>query len=65
MHTQLFPYHLAEAIVPALRTTPFRYYREMLLHELLLRDRTYDTLPNFTAKDCTSMAHAHGHAPLS
>jgi len=37
--------------VPVLRVTPFQYYQEMM-YELMLRDRTYDTLPNFTAKDC-------------
>ena len=38
--------------MPALRVTPFRYYLE-IMHDLMLRERTYDTLPNFTAKDCT------------
>ena len=52
---QLFPYHLADAIVPVLRVTPFQYYQEMM-YELMLRDRTYDTLPNFTAKDCACAA---------
>ena len=56
---QLFPYHLSDVIVPALRITPFRYYVE-IMHDLMLRERTYDTLPNFTAKDCTRAAASRG-----
>lgn len=47
----LFPYHLADIIVKGLRVTPFNYYIDML-EELMKQERSYDTLPNFTAADC-------------
>lgn len=47
----IFPYHLADIVTKGLRVTPFNYYLEIVA--LLLRaDRSYDTLPNFTAIDC-------------
>lgn len=47
----IFPYHLSDIITKGLRVTPFNYYLEVVA--LLLRtDRSYDTLPNFTAVDC-------------
>lgn len=48
----LFPYHLADIITKGLRVTPFNYYVDVLC-DLLKNDRSYDTLPNFTAADCT------------
>lgn len=48
----LFPYHLADIITKGLRVTPFNYYVDVLSY-LLKNDRSYDTLPNFTAADCT------------
>lgn len=48
----LFPYHLADIITKGLRVTPFNYYIDVLSC-LLKSDRSYDTLPNFTAADCT------------
>ncbi|KAJ2948600.1 hypothetical protein O0L34_g7855 [Tuta absoluta] len=47
----LYPYHLADMIVKGLRITPFIYYTEVvaLLIEL---EKSYDTMPNFTAADC-------------
>ncbi|CAH0695733.1 unnamed protein product [Spodoptera exigua] len=47
----LYPYHLADMIVKGLRITPFIYYVEVvaLLIEL---EKSYDTMPNFTAADC-------------
>ncbi|XP_032519435.2 protein FAM91A1 [Danaus plexippus] len=47
----LYPYHLADMIVKGLRITPFIYYIEVvaLLIEL---EKSYDTMPNFTAADC-------------
>lgn len=48
----LFPYHLADIITKGLRVTPFNYYIDVLCY-LLKNDRSYDTLPNFTAADCT------------
>ncbi|XP_055319685.1 protein FAM91A1 [Sitodiplosis mosellana] len=47
----LFPYHLADIITKGLRVTPFNYYIDVLCY-LLKNDRSYDTLPNFTAADC-------------
>lgn len=47
----LFPYHLADIITKGLRVTPFIYYVDVLC-DLLKKDRSYDTLPNFTAADC-------------
>lgn len=52
----LFPYHLADIVTKGLRVTPFNYYIDVLC--LLLRnDKSYDTLPNFTAADCKSICH--------
>lgn len=50
-YLSIFPYHLADIVSKGLRFTPFNYYLEIVA--LLLRtDRSYDTLPNFTAIDC-------------
>lgn len=50
-HLCLFPYHLADIITKGLRVTPFNYYIDVISH-LLKNDKSYDTLPNFTAADC-------------
>ncbi|KAJ6641278.1 Protein FAM91A1 [Pseudolycoriella hygida] len=47
----LFPYHLADIVTKGLRVTPFNYYIDVLCL-LLKNDKSYDTLPNFTAADC-------------
>lgn len=47
----LFPYHLADMIVKGLRITPFNYYISVV-EKLMQAERSYDTLPNFTAADC-------------
>ncbi|XP_076259821.1 protein FAM91A1 [Rhynchophorus ferrugineus] len=47
----LFPYHLADMIVKGLRITPFNYYIE-IVERLMQAEKSYDTLPNFTAADC-------------
>ena len=47
----LFPYHLADIVTKGLRVTPFNYYLDVISH-LLKNDKSYDTLPNFTAVDC-------------
>lgn len=52
INLSLFPYHLADIITKGLRVTPFNYYVDVLCY-LLKHDRSYDTLPNFTAADCT------------
>jgi hypothetical protein len=46
----LFPYHLSDVVTKGLRITPFNFYIEVLAH-LLKLDKSYDTLPNFTAAD--------------
>ena len=43
----LYPYHLAAD----LRVSPFEYYQEMMF-EHMRAERSYDTIPNFTAADC-------------
>ncbi|KAI1308996.1 Protein FAM91A1 [Halotydeus destructor] len=50
-HLMLFPYHLSDFIVNAMRITPFQYYVTMMCN-LLDQEKSYDTLPNFTAADC-------------
>lgn len=47
----LFPYHLADMIVKGLRITPFNYYISVM-EKLMQAEKSYDTLPNFTAADC-------------
>ena len=46
----LFPYHLAVELARTLRLTAFSYYLEMM-RDVMLSDRSYDSLPNFTAAD--------------
>ena len=48
---QLFPYHLSDVIVKGLRITPFSYYRN-IMENIMSNERSYDSLPNFTAADC-------------
>ncbi|KRY12961.1 Protein FAM91A1 [Trichinella patagoniensis] len=50
-HLMLFPYHLSDVIIKGLRVTPFQYYSDMML-DLMVQEKSYDTLPNFTAADC-------------
>ena len=47
----LFPYHLSDVVVKGLRVTPFQYYI-MVLEIIMGQERSYDSLPNFTAADC-------------
>ncbi|XP_022920687.1 protein FAM91A1 [Onthophagus taurus] len=47
----LFPYHLADMVVKGLRITPFNYYVSVV-ERLMQAEKSYDTLPNFTAADC-------------
>lgn len=47
----MFPYHLGDVMVLKLQTTPFDYYYE-ILSTMLRNDRSYDSMPNFTAADC-------------
>ena len=47
----LFPYHLSDVIIKGLGTTPFNYYINML-DQQMANEKSYDSLPNFTAADC-------------
>jgi len=47
----LFPYHLADVVIKGLRITPFQYYI-MILESIMSQEKSYDSLPNFTAVDC-------------
>eukprot|EP00090_Calanus_glacialis_P008224 TRINITY_DN16538_c0_g1_i1.p1 TRINITY_DN16538_c0_g1~~TRINITY_DN16538_c0_g1_i1.p1 ORF type:complete len:858 (-),score=315.54 TRINITY_DN16538_c0_g1_i1:118-2628(-) len=47
----LFPYHLSDVVVKGLRITPFQYYI-MVLEIIMGQEKSYDSLPNFTAVDC-------------
>ncbi|XP_026677567.1 protein FAM91A1 [Diaphorina citri] len=47
----LYPYHLSKMIVRGLDITPFQYYYSML-ENIMEHERSYDSLPNFTAADC-------------
>jgi hypothetical protein len=47
----LYPYHLADKIVKGLRITPFQYYIS-ILEKIMEQEKSYDSLPNFTAADC-------------
>uniref|UniRef100_A0A7E4VXX9 General transcription factor 3C polypeptide 1 n=1 Tax=Panagrellus redivivus TaxID=6233 RepID=A0A7E4VXX9_PANRE len=46
----LFPYHLSDVVVKGLRETPFIYYIKMLA-DIMDNEKSYDSLPNFTAAD--------------
>ena len=50
-HLMLYPYHLSDVIVKGLRITPFSYYTSMMA-EIMTQEKSYDSLPNFTAADC-------------
>jgi hypothetical protein len=47
----LYPYHLSDVLIKGLRMTPFKYYSEMM-HDIMVSEKSYDVLPNFTAADC-------------
>ena len=47
----LFPYHLSDVVVKGLTTSPFDFYTDMV-DDLVAQERSYDSLPNFTAADC-------------
>ncbi|CAM1299012.1 FAM91A1 (predicted) [Pycnogonum litorale] len=50
-HLMLYPYHLADVVVKGLRVTPFQYYISMM-QDIMQQEKSYDSLPNFTAADC-------------
>ncbi|GMR52705.1 hypothetical protein PMAYCL1PPCAC_22900 [Pristionchus mayeri] len=49
-HLMLFPYHLSDIIIRELRITPFNYYVQIIV-EMINAEKSYDSLPNFTAAD--------------
>eukprot|EP00056_Hartaetosiga_gracilis_P007045 m.103517 g.103517 ORF g.103517 m.103517 type:complete len:939 (-) comp12617_c0_seq1:98-2914(-) len=49
-HLMVYPYHLADVMVMKCGTTPFQYYHSIFSF-MLENDRSYDTLPNFSASD--------------
>jgi hypothetical protein len=53
-HYMLYPYHLSDLIIRGFRITPFNYYLEMMAG-LMTLEKSYDTLPNFTAFDCVRL----------
>ncbi|XP_062506716.1 protein FAM91A1-like isoform X2 [Corticium candelabrum] len=53
-HLMLFPYHLSEVMVKGLRVTPFCYYVEVI-NDIMSNEKSYDSLPNFTAADCLGL----------
>ncbi len=53
----LFPYHLSDVVVKGLLVTPFQYYSQMM-EALMAQERSYDSLPNFTAADCEHVCPA-------
>jgi len=50
-HLMLYPYHLSDVIVKGLRVTPFSYYTNIMA-DIMSQEKSYDSLPNFTAADC-------------
>ena len=59
----LFPYHLSDVVVKGLLVTPFQYYSQMM-EALMAQERSYDSLPNFTAADCEYVCPAPFFAAL-
>ncbi|XP_053102914.1 protein FAM91A1 isoform X2 [Hemicordylus capensis] len=47
----LYPYHLSDIMVKGLRITPFSYYTG-IMEDIMNSEKSYDSLPNFTAADC-------------
>ena len=50
-HLMLYPYHLSDVVVKGLRVTPFAYYTSIMT-DIMTQEKSYDSLPNFTAADC-------------
>ncbi|XGW23868.1 hypothetical protein V3C99_005798 [Haemonchus contortus] len=53
-HLMLYPYHLADIIVKELRITPFNYYINIII-DMIQSEKSYDSLPNFTAADAVRL----------
>uniref|UniRef100_A0A914GW42 Protein FAM91A1 n=1 Tax=Globodera rostochiensis TaxID=31243 RepID=A0A914GW42_GLORO len=50
----LYPYHLSDILVRELRITPFTYYTNMIV-DVMQAEKSYDSIPNFTAVDVMRM----------
>ncbi|EDV23394.1 uncharacterized protein TRIADDRAFT_57976 [Trichoplax adhaerens] len=50
-HLMLYPYHLTDVILKGLRISPFAYCLE-IIEDMMTKEKSYDSLPNFTAADC-------------
>ncbi|KAJ3632142.1 hypothetical protein Zmor_019144 [Zophobas morio] len=48
---KIYPYHLSDVLVKGLEISPFVYYRTMIINNIL-KEKSYDSIPNFTATDC-------------
>ncbi|EGT57494.1 hypothetical protein CAEBREN_22330 [Caenorhabditis brenneri] len=53
-HLMLYPYHLSDITVTEMRLSPFSYYVNILT-EMLNTEKSYDSLPNFTAADAVRL----------
>ncbi|EYB82835.1 hypothetical protein Y032_0349g3190 [Ancylostoma ceylanicum] len=53
-HLMLYPYHLSDIIVRELRVTPFNYYINIIT-DMIQSEKSYDSLPNFTAADAVRL----------
>ncbi|VDO37350.1 unnamed protein product [Onchocerca flexuosa] len=53
-HLMLYPYHLSNIVVRELRMTPFSYYINIMTN-LMNAEKSYDSLPNFTAADAVRL----------
>uniref|UniRef100_A0A915Q1R1 Protein FAM91A1 n=1 Tax=Setaria digitata TaxID=48799 RepID=A0A915Q1R1_9BILA len=53
-HLMLYPYHLSNIVVRELRMTPFNYYINIMVN-LMNAEKSYDSLPNFTAADAVRL----------
>ncbi|KAL0490329.1 hypothetical protein AKO1_006505 [Acrasis kona] len=47
---RMFPYQFADTVVNKLNVLPFVYYTDMMFN-IMKNEKSYDTLPNFTAAD--------------
>ena len=55
----MYPYHLGDVMVKGLRITAYDYYLDIFI-EMLKNEKSYDSLPNFTACD----GEVHGTVAL-
>eukprot|EP00299_Pterocystis_sp_00344_P003536 c14300_g1_i1.p1 GENE.c14300_g1_i1~~c14300_g1_i1.p1 ORF type:complete len:709 (+),score=167.37 c14300_g1_i1:41-2167(+) len=53
-HLKLYPYHIAEEIMRFTKVSDFQFYVDML-ESMIKQEKSYDALPNFSARDCTRL----------